>query len=139
MPFQNFCGSWLYSVSLPRPCPFPPTTPHPTPPHPYLSPSAPRVGSSACSPCPAGTYYGATGAHARRDSGRGRSRGRYRDIDESKSERKRGICGRDGRATASVQGDGGSIPTSGALEVWPCDFGLKQFGWLMNQLGGPQF
>ena len=39
-----------------------------------------------------------------------------------------GICGRDGRATASVQGDGGSIPTGGALEVWPCDFGPKQFG-----------
>jgi hypothetical protein len=41
-----------------------------------------------------------------------------------------GICGRDGRATASVRGDGGSIPTGGALEVWPCGFGPKQFGWL---------
>ena len=48
-----------------------------------------------------------------------------------------GICGRVGRATASVWGDGGSIPTGGALEVWPCDFGPKQFGWLINQLGEP--
>ena len=48
-----------------------------------------------------------------------------------------GICGRDGRATASVRGDGGSIPTCGALEVWPCDFGPKHFGWLINQLGEP--
>jgi hypothetical protein len=47
------------------------------------------------------------------------------------------ICGRDGRATASVRGDGGSIPTGGALEVCPCDFGPKQFGWLINQLGEP--
>ncbi len=48
-----------------------------------------------------------------------------------------GICGRVGRATASVCGDGGSIPIGGALEVWPCDFGPKQFGWLINQLGEP--
>ncbi len=34
----------------------------------------------------------------------------------------------DGRATASDWGDGGSIPIGGALEVWPCDFGPKQFG-----------
>ncbi len=25
----------------------------------------------------------------------------------------------------------------GALEVWPCDFGPKQFDWLINQLGKP--
>ena len=25
------------------------------------------------------------------------------------------------------------------LEVWPCDFGPKQFGWLINQLGEPYF
>ncbi len=49
----------------------------------------------------------------------------------------KGICGRDGRATASVRGDGGSIPTGGALEVLPCDFGPKQFGWLIHQLGEP--
>ena len=47
------------------------------------------------------------------------------------------ICVRVGRAIASVWGDGGSIPTGGALEVWPCDFGPKQFGWLINQLGEP--
>ncbi len=29
-----------------------------------------------------------------------------------------------------------SLP-GGALEVWPCDFGPKQFGWLINQLGEP--
>ena len=34
---------------------------------------------------------------------------------------------------------GGSIPTGGALEVWPCDFGPKQSGWLINQLGEPNF
>ena len=39
-----------------------------------------------------------------------------------------GICGRDGRATASVWGDWGSILIGGTLEVWPCDFGPKQFG-----------
>jgi hypothetical protein len=47
------------------------------------------------------------------------------------------ICGQDGRVTASVQGDGVLIPTSCALEVWQCDLGPKQFGWLINQLGGP--
>ncbi len=47
------------------------------------------------------------------------------------------ICGQDGRATASVRGDGGLIPTGGALVVWPCDFGPNQFGWLINQLGKP--
>jgi hypothetical protein len=26
----------------------------------------------------------------------------------------------------------GSIPAGGALEVWPCDFGPKQFAWLIN-------
>ncbi len=46
-----------------------------------------------------------------------------------------GICGRDGRATACVRGDGGSIPTCSALEVWPCDFGPKQFGWLNKSAG----
>ncbi len=49
----------------------------------------------------------------------------------------RGICGPDGSVTASVRGDGGLIPTCGALEVWPCDFGPKPFGWLINQLGKP--
>ncbi len=37
----------------------------------------------------------------------------------------------------SLRGDGGLIPTGGALEVWLCDFGPKQFGWLINQLGEP--
>ena len=32
-----------------------------------------------------------------------------------------------------------SLPAGGALEVWPCDFGPKQFGWLINQLGEPKF
>ncbi len=48
---------------------------------------------------------------------------------------KLGVCGRDDRATASIRGDGGLIPTGGALNVWPCDFCPKQFGWLINQLG----
>ncbi len=48
-----------------------------------------------------------------------------------------GICGWVGRATASVWGDGGSIPTCGALEVLPCDFSPKQFGGIINQLGEP--
>ncbi len=39
-----------------------------------------------------------------------------------------GICGRDGRATASVWGNGGSIPIGSALDMWLCDFGPKQFG-----------
>ncbi len=32
-----------------------------------------------------------------------------------------------------VWGDGGSIPTGGALEVRPCDFGPKQFDSLAKK------
>ncbi len=39
-----------------------------------------------------------------------------------------GVCDRDGRATAFVWSDESLIPAGGALEVWPCDFGPKQFG-----------
>jgi hypothetical protein len=46
-----------------------------------------------------------------------------------------GICGVVGRATACVCGDAGSIPTGGALEVWPWTLGSKT-AWLVNKSAG---
>ena len=48
-------------------------------------------------------------------------------------------CGLVGRATTFVGGDVGSIPTGGALEVWPWTFGSRT-AWLVNKSAGqPQF
>ncbi len=46
-----------------------------------------------------------------------------------------GICGVVGRATACVCGDAGSIPTCGALVVWPWTLGSKT-AWLVNKSAG---
>jgi hypothetical protein len=47
------------------------------------------------------------------------------------------ICGSVGRATTFVEGDVGSIPTGGALEVWPSGpkFGSRT-DWLVNKSAG---
>ncbi len=48
-----------------------------------------------------------------------------------------GICGLVGRASAYVGGDVGSIPTGGALEVWPWTFGFRTV-WLVNKSASQQ-
>jgi hypothetical protein len=45
------------------------------------------------------------------------------------------ICGVVGRATACDCGVVGSIPTGGALEVWPWTFGFRT-AWLINKSAG---
>ncbi len=46
-----------------------------------------------------------------------------------------GICGVAGKATACDCGVAGSIPTGGALEVWPWTFGFRT-AWLINESAG---
>ncbi len=45
------------------------------------------------------------------------------------------MCGVVGRATACICGDAGSIPTSGALKVWPWTLGCKT-AWSVSKSAG---